>query len=555
MRRACVILVAVVVASCFNGSAALAQRGKGPGGFGGGMGGFGRGGDWGGMWEKYRQQRKEEEAKRNKAEAEKKLKERVAALLSEGWSNLKAGDTAAAVEVFYDVLELKADETEAFLGLGLTRASDGQYTLAQKQLELAFKGEKDRRLAAYNLAVLFTRLNQKPRAAVTLNTYLASKSKIPDEMVLNAQRSLVLGQMDENMRKGIGLLPQIQKLIAEQDKQLVAVLYANQERFGVAWLPADTASKARQAGKTDIYSKELPFVLPDMTVLKGKKSGGDAINTNLPEIAAGLAKESLASAGIAMPEPLPAVATADNPGAIGLPNGGKPTGRIEKPTLSNGQDAPQPGTVEPGTTGPAPSATPAVAAAPAAAEAKPMIEAAVTVRGAAFCVAPGILATSARIVQGATTIRITMTDADPVDGEIVSVDEASGLALVRTSARLSPIPLAEGSKTGHATVACFAKAGIFGPELDLLRGELTVGGGKASLRLPSHPRSVGAPVLNDEGLVVGIVSAGRDDPAANLPVIPIETLRKLLGNQVSAVASVPQPHQAVAEITVMRKQQ
>lgn len=176
-----------------------------------------------------------------------------------------------------------------------------------------------------------------------------------------------------------------------------------------------------------------------------------------------------------------------------------------------------------------------------------------TTRGAAFCVAPGVVVTCARLVQGATTIRITSPDADPVDGEIVTIHEASGLALVRTSARLSPLPLAETSKSGKATIACFARAGLFGPELDLLQGDLTSGGGKASLRLASHPRSAGAPVMNDDGQVVGILSASREDPAANLPVIPVDALRKLLGDQVPAVSGVPQPVQAVAEITVMKK--
>lgn len=512
--------------------------------------GWGRG-DWGNSWERYREQRKAQEAKRTKEESEKKLQERVTALLAEGWSSLKAGDSAAALEVFFDVVELKPEENEARLGLGLARAAEGQYTLAQKQFELAIRGEKEKRLATYNLAVMFARLNQKPRSAVMLNTYLASKTKIPDEMLLNAQRSLIFGQMDETMRKGIGLLPQIQKLIAEQDKQLATALYPNQERFGVAWMPADVGSKARAAGQAEIYSKELPFVLPDMTVLKGKKSGGDSVNTNLPEVAAGLAKEVLASAGITAPTATPptAVASADGVGTPAVPGVNRPA-RVELPTLSNGQDAPatpaKPGTVEP--------SNPAVPATPTQVTSTPptVIEAMVTTRGAAFCVAPGVVVTCARLVQGATTIRITPPDADPVDGEVISIDEASGLALVRTSAKLSPLPLADASKSGKATIACFAKADLFGPELDLLHGDLTTGGGKASMRLSSHPRSAGAPVLNEDGQVVGVLSASREDPQANLPVIPVEALKKVIGAQTPSLA-VPQPTQAVAEITVMKK--
>lgn len=549
MRR--ISIATLALATLLLGSSAIAQRGpgRGPGGSdrgpGGGMGGSGRG-DWGAMWERYRQQRREAEEKRTREESERKLKERVAALLAEGWSSLKAGDTAASVSVFYDVLELKPDETEARVGLGLSRAADGQYTLAQKQLELAVKGEKDRRLATYNLAVLFTRLNQKPRAAVLLNTHLASQPKIPDEMVLNAQRSLVFGQMDDAARKGIGLLPQIQKVIAEQDKQLSLLSYPGQERFGVAWVPAGSASKARAAGVAEIYSKELPFVLPDMSVLRGKHPGDD-LNTNLPTIAADLAKYTLANGGVALRDPPPTVSVVEPPtiAPAGAPVVAAPGDVNGTSTPAAAPPIPDPAAVA-GTTVP-PTAPPVKT------DVIPEITAAVTLRGAAFCVAPGIVATCARTVEGASSIRITPVDGDPVDGELVSVDAATGVALVRTAAKLSALPLADSSKSGRATVACFAKANLFEPQLDLLQGDLTSGGGKAFLRLPSHPRSAGAPVLNDEGKVIGLLSASRDDPAANLPVIPVEALLKLLRDQTAPVTAVPQPYQSVAEITAIRK--
>jgi len=371
-------------------------------------------------------------------------------------------------------------------------------------------------------------------------------------MVLNAQRSLLLGQMDETMRKGIGLLPQMQKTIAEQDKRLVELLYASQERFGVAWLPADAGSKLRAAGKPEIYSKELPFILPDMSVLKGAKSGGDAINTNHPEVAAQLAGQVLTEAGITLPETPTAVASAGGDGLPAVPGIGRPAPRIEKPVLSNGQDPDPPA---PGIAAGDPAVVPPGLPTPGAGAAATPIEPMVTVRGAAFCVAPGVMVTCARLVQGATIVRITATDADPVDGEVISIDEASGLALVRTSARLSPMPLADSAKSGRATVACFAKAGVFGPELDLLRGDLTVGGGKAFLRAATHPRSAGAPVLNEDGMVIGVLSAGRDDATANLSVIPVEAVRKLIGQDAppAPASQKPQPDQAVAEITSMKK--
>ena len=102
-------------------------------------------------------------------------------------------------------------------------------------------------------------------------------------------------------------------------------------------------------------------------------------------------------------------------------------------------------------------------------------------------------------------------------------------------------------------VACFAKASIFGPELDVLRGDITAAAGKTTLRLASHPRSAGAPLVDDKGYVLGIVSATRDDPTTALPVIPVEALRGVMNGKYAPATSPVEPDEAVVEITVTRK--
>jgi len=177
----------------------------------------------------------------------------------------------------------------------------------------------------------------------------------------------------------------------------------------------------------------------------------------------------------------------------------------------------------------------------------------VTVRGAAFCVSPGVLATCARTVQGAATIRIAAADGVAHDAEVITIDLTSGLALLKVTGNYKPLPLAEKARSGGAMVACYAKASVFGPELDVLKGELTVAAARTTLRLATHPRSAGAPLMDDKGYVLGILSATRDDPNAALPVINVETLRGLMNGKYTPATSPVNPDEAVVEITVTRK--
>lgn len=529
-------------------------RGRGGGGMSGGFGG-----DWQRWMQQAQTQRKAEESKAKQADAQKKLKERVAALLAEGWANLQAGDNPAAIDSFNDVLELKPEESEARLGMGLARASNSEWPPAIKQLDLASKSAATRRLSTYNLAVLYTRQNLKPRATALLHQYLVTNPKPVDQMVVNAQRTL-LSQMDETARKGIGLMPNILRLLADTDITLAAT-YPSQERFGVAWVPSGYGPQLRKAGKTDLYPAELPYVLPSGEILKSKKSGADAVNALAPEVASGLVREMIASAGLAVPEAMasarkpvgdfapnaPTTApSADSAPVAMVPGLGKPGKPLEKPILSRNDPAPLPTDPVP------PAATPPVLT-PASSSDSPTI-ATVTTRSAAFCVAPGIFATCARSVQGATTIKIAGNDDLVINAEVLTIDEATGLALLKVSGgNFKPLPLAEQFRNGSAMVACFAKAGLFGPDLDVIHGDLVTVGGKSLLRMAVHPRLPGAPVVDDKGRVVAIVSASREDPLTALPVIAVEKLRAISAGKFTAATAAIDPDDAVVEITVTRK--
>jgi hypothetical protein len=69
-----------------------------------------------------------------------------------------------------------------------------------------------------------------------------------------------------------------------------------------------------------------------------------------------------------------------------------------------------------------------------------------------------------------------------------------------------------------------------------------------------HPRSAGAPLVDDHGKVVGIISATRDDLPTALPIISVEALRTVLGDKYTLSSTQVPPDAAVAELTVTRKQ-
>jgi tetratricopeptide (TPR) repeat protein len=425
------------------------------------------------------------------------------------------------------------------------------------------KADAIRRLSQYNLAVLYTRQNLRPKAAVSLHNILsAQKPGQPiDEMVVNAQRSLVFGQLDDAGRKGLGMLQQINKTLTDVDKSLASVAYPGQERFGVAWVPVGAGSQLRQAGKAEPFVPELPFVLPDGSVLKGKKAGAAAMTTNtlLPDVARSVSGDLLASAGIKATD----IAAANQPGAsAGTTPVAGVTGRsdrpIDRPVLSRPGGAPADPATPAATSGaPAgdgmtPTPTAAVAAAP--------IEAAVTFRGAAFCVAPGVLITCARHVQGNATVTVTDTTDATVSAEVVAIDEAAGLALLRTSGNFKPMRLADAVKAGPVHVACFAKASLFNPDLEVLKGDLVAAAGKPpTLRMGTHPRSAGAPIFDEQGRVVAVVSATRDDPIGVLPTVSVDAVRKLVSeklgdNALAAVSGGVDPEEAVGELRAVRKE-
>lgn len=511
-------------------------------GGGGGRGGMGGNGGWmNEAWQKYQ---KDQQEQKRKADA-KKVAERVTKLLEEGYMDLRAGDADAALDAFSDVLDLKSDSGDAKLGVGLAHALQEKWTLAAGQFETASRDKAQERLAIYNQAVVYVRMNQKPRAIAVLHKYLAAHVDLVDEMVLNAQASLII-PMDDAQRKTIGLIPNVLRVMDQQDKVLAERKYTGQERWGITWVPTGLVARFRKAGGTPPYMVTLPFVLPDESAMPDK-TGKTPDNDLLPEVAALLAQKWIAWIDPNLARQMSSGAVASS----GASGGATPTTRptvvatgATRPALPTTTEVAMGGQNGPSTTQPT---TQPAAPGPAVA----------TIRGAAFAVTPELLITTQRLIANASSITLTDVDGITSEAEVAATDPITGLAMLKVpGGKFHAMPLADACRSGPVGVACFSRAVLFNPELSILRGDLAgAGGGKFTLRMATHPRSPGCPVIDEKGNVLALVSASREDPMEKLPVIPIDAIRRFCSGRVppTAVGS-PDPQDCVVQVTVLRHQ-
>ncbi|MGA2497085.1 MAG: trypsin-like peptidase domain-containing protein [Tepidisphaeraceae bacterium] len=509
----------------------------GRGGGGGGRGGGGRGGGGGGPqggpngggngdngWNNWQAGLNSGNNGSGKPvdpkKAEAQLTKRVHSLTDDGWQALHIGDSATALADFSDILELQPDNAEATFGLGMARACASQWTAAQTKLETAARSRTVTRLASYNLAVDLLRQRQFGRAVATLHRQLADNKAKADPLLVNAQLSLIAG-FDDAQRKSIGIVLDAKKLAQQQQFSMISD-HPGQQPFGIAWVPAGAAAKLKAAGVTEIVAAELPFILPDGAAMppKGKQT---AENT--------LSDESIATATAAVLASNSIQNTADPTAA--KPTADSPAGDAKLP------DKPEP----------AASAAPAVHDRPATTIA----------RGAAFAVGTNMVLTCERLVAGATTIDCVAPDGTPSTATVVASDPALGVALLKVAGDdFEPMAIAEASHSGPVGVAAFARASLFEPRLDLLRGDLIVGPtgstGKTFLKTNVHPRSAGSPVVDAQGRVGAMLSATREDPLDHLPVVSAEALRQFCTGKVTLSEKTGgNPNECLVEITVTRK--
>jgi hypothetical protein len=160
-----------------------------------------------------------------------------------------------------------------------------------------------------------------------------------------------------------------------------------------------------------------------------------------------------------------------------------------------------------------------------------LAKATVTTYGAGFPVAPDLIVTSAAVVEGATGVTVQPADGDPMDAEVVTRDESSGLALLKIPGRkMAYLPLADAFAGGTFQCVGFPTVSIFDPVAEAITGSAVAPKDGWTVRLSKHPRLGGGPLVAG-GKVVGVQLATRDADPTQIPAAPLDAIRKLVGAQ------------------------
>jgi S1-C subfamily serine protease len=182
---------------------------------------------------------------------------------------------------------------------------------------------------------------------------------------------------------------------------------------------------------------------------------------------------------------------------------------------------------------PAPAGSPAVISARPT-ESLPKRRLRIESNAVAFPVGPDLAVTSADAVSNASYITLQIPGADTMNAEVVSSDQASGLALLRVSGKRMPyLPLADAFTAGPVTCISFPEVNLFDPVAGAITGNIaavTASPGKFIVNLSRSPRLGGGPLLVS-GKVVGVQLANRDSDLHAIAVATLEDVKKLLASE------------------------
>jgi S1-C subfamily serine protease len=173
------------------------------------------------------------------------------------------------------------------------------------------------------------------------------------------------------------------------------------------------------------------------------------------------------------------------------------------------------------------------------------------VEGSGWVVAPGLVVTNAHVVAGEDDTTVTTQDGASFDATAVHYDTNNDLAILRTSAGLPPLPVAESAGRGQSAAVLgypdngpFAIAPArFGETRDVI-SEDSYGRGPirrsiSSLRGSVRSGNSGGPIVDARGRVLGTVFAATTYGNPGGFAIPDETVQAALGQVGSEVDTGP----------------
>lgn len=483
-------------------------------------------------------------------------------LVAQGLDTLALGDIKGARDLFVDVLQVDSRNRKALEALGYCYIKLDDMPRASRSLEGAVvapvapgadaKAGPSRPLAM-NLAMSLLRSRNTVRAATMLRDYLAATPSTVDEEALNAL-AICLDQSSKEA-KAATLFKSLTSFYEASNAKLEETK-AGQKRWGVEWIDADDYGKKSAANKkiqkqmddkwaqvkdatADYNEASSKYSVarnaarfrkapPNMAWLERdyRESGEkvDKLRGEYDKIAEKLQRPTFPKMFAAVPLETPtaiasaAVPAAPEPAAVAVAT--PVPSRVVKgpPQLSNGEPPPTPASVTPPPAAPDPVPTPP----PAPTRRKAFTYA------AGFAVSADLMVTSATAVDGTTRISVQPVGSNPIDAEIVKIDAASGLALIRLGGgQLPSVGLADAFAGGPVTCASFPTPAVFDPEAEVITGTAVPPKDGWSIRLAKHPRLSGAPVFSN-GKVVGVELAARDSEIGTLPTASLQQLRALL---------------------------
>lgn len=165
----------------------------------------------------------------------------------------------------------------------------------------------------------------------------------------------------------------------------------------------------------------------------------------------------------------------------------------------------------------------------------------------------GHIITNAHLVKDATSLSVTLQNAYVVEARLLGLDSFSDLAVLKVAAaseRLPPLPLGNSAslKVGQRAISIGNPFGLnssmtlgiisgLGRTLrsaELIDSSLAAGFNNPSIiqiDAPIHPGNSGGPLLNSQGLVIGIATAMRSDSGLFQGVgfaVPADTMRRVV---------------------------
>jgi serine protease Do len=161
-------------------------------------------------------------------------------------------------------------------------------------------------------------------------------------------------------------------------------------------------------------------------------------------------------------------------------------------------------------------------------------------RGLGFVVDPsGLVVTSSRLVQGSSTVEITLATGQRLPVVMIARDTLSDVAILKVEASgLPSLALGESRslRVGETVVAVgAAEDGETGLATGVVTATSLATGGDLALDLSPRSERTGSPVLNVRGEVVGMsAGAGGSSPSAAVPIDRMKPMLREIGQKGAA---------------------